>query len=94
MVDPVAPQRRPLRRAQISFAAMWAGESAFMVGLAVLAFRDGGVAAVGAVTAIRTTRRTMAQGIEVVAGVGQGQGPDPGTWLEWAAGYEAAARAA
>jgi MFS family permease len=45
--------RGPLRRAQISFAAMWAGESAFMVALAVVAFRDGGVAAVGAVTAAR-----------------------------------------
>jgi MFS family permease len=43
----------PLRRAQTSFAAMWAGESAFMVALAVVAFRDGGVAAVGAVTAAR-----------------------------------------
>jgi len=43
----------PLRRAQISFAAMWAGESAFMVSLAVVAFRDGGVAAVGVVTAVR-----------------------------------------
>src|SRR4051794_6458896 len=32
---------------------MWAGESAFMVALGVLAFRDGGVAAVGAVTAAR-----------------------------------------
>jgi MFS family permease len=43
----------PLRRAQTSFAAMWAGESAFMVALGVVAFRDGGVAAVGAVTAAR-----------------------------------------
>jgi MFS family permease len=43
----------PLRRAQISFAAMWAGESAFMVALAVVAFRNGGVTAVGAVTAAR-----------------------------------------
>jgi MFS family permease len=43
----------PLRRAQISFAAMWAGESAFMVSLAVVAFGDGGVAAVGVVTAAR-----------------------------------------
>jgi MFS family permease len=43
----------PLRRAQISFAAMWAGESAFMVALAVVAFDDGGVAAVGDVTAAR-----------------------------------------
>jgi MFS-type transporter involved in bile tolerance (Atg22 family) len=32
---------------------MWAGESAFMVSLAVVAFRGGGVAAVGAVTAAR-----------------------------------------
>ena len=32
---------------------MWTGESAFMVALAVVAFRDGGVAAVGVVTALR-----------------------------------------
>ncbi len=32
---------------------MWAGESAFMVSLAVVAYRDGGVAAVGVVTAVR-----------------------------------------
>jgi MFS family permease len=44
---------RPLRRAQVSFAAMWAGESAFMVALGVVAFRDGGVTAVGVVTATR-----------------------------------------
>jgi MFS family permease len=43
----------PLLRAQVSFAAMWASESAFMVALGVVAFRDGGVAAVGAVTAAR-----------------------------------------
>src|SRR5215210_6116984 len=43
----------PLRRTQISFAAMWAGESAFMVSLAVVAFRDGGLTAVGVVTAAR-----------------------------------------
>jgi hypothetical protein len=36
--------RGPLRRAYVSFAAMWAGESAFMVSLAVVAFRDGGAA--------------------------------------------------
>src|SRR3954454_19064141 len=42
-----------IRRAQLSFAAMWASESAFVVGLAVLAFRDGGVAAVGLVTGVR-----------------------------------------
>ena len=40
-------------RAQLSFGAVWASESAFMVGLAVVAFRDGGVTAVGAVTAAR-----------------------------------------
>lgn len=43
----------PLRRALASFAAMWAGESAFMVALAVLAFSDGGAAGVGVVTAVR-----------------------------------------
>ena len=48
-----AAHRGPLRRAQISFGAMWASESAFMVALGVLAFRAGGVAAVGAVTAAR-----------------------------------------
>jgi MFS family permease len=42
-----------IRRAQLSFGAMWASESAFMVGLAVVAFRDGGVGAVGMVTAAR-----------------------------------------
>ena len=42
----------PLHRAQISFAAMWAGESAFMVSLAVVAYGEGGVTAyVGGVTA-------------------------------------------
>jgi MFS family permease len=42
-----------LRRAQTSFGAMWAGESAFMVALGVVAFHDGGVTAVGVVTAAR-----------------------------------------
>jgi MFS family permease len=46
-------QSGPLRRAQASFGAMWASESAFMVGLAVVAFRDGGVVAVGVVTGAR-----------------------------------------
>src|SRR5918995_6803234 len=46
-------QSGPLRRAQASFGAMWASESAFMVGLAVVAFRDGGVVAVGVVTGVR-----------------------------------------
>src|SRR3954471_8033321 len=42
-----------IRRAQLSFGAMWASETAFQVGLAVLAFRDGGVVAVGIVTGAR-----------------------------------------
>jgi len=42
-----------IRSAQLSFGAVWASESAFMVGLAVVAFRDGGVTAVGIVTAAR-----------------------------------------
>jgi hypothetical protein len=46
-------QSGPLRRAQASFGAMWASESAFMVALAVIAFRDGGVVAVGLVTGAR-----------------------------------------
>src|SRR4051795_10560395 len=45
--------RESIRRAQLSFGAMWASESAFVVGLAVLAFRDGGVVAVGIVTGAR-----------------------------------------
>jgi MFS family permease len=71
----------PLRRAQISFGAMWAGETAFMVALGVVAFRDGGVAAVGAVTAARMSLAallapflaTMADRVRrerVLAGVG------------------------
>jgi predicted MFS family arabinose efflux permease len=48
----VAPSAA-IRRAQISFGAMWASESAFVVGLAVLAFRDGGAGAVGIVTGAR-----------------------------------------
>jgi NAD(P)-dependent dehydrogenase (short-subunit alcohol dehydrogenase family) len=43
----------PLRRAQVSFGARWASESAFMVGLGAVAFRDGGVVAVGVVTGAR-----------------------------------------
>jgi MFS family permease len=42
-----------IRRAQVSFGAIWASESAVVVGLAVIAFRDGGVVAVGIVTAAR-----------------------------------------
>jgi MFS family permease len=37
----------------VSFAATWAGESAFMVALSVVAFREGGPGAVGVVTAVR-----------------------------------------
>ena len=44
---------RAVVRAQLSFAAIWAGECAFMVALGVVAFREGGVGAVGAVTAAR-----------------------------------------
>src|SRR3954451_1633093 len=51
-LDEVA-QSGPLRRAQASFGVMWASETAFMVGLAVVAFRDGGVVAVGVVTGAR-----------------------------------------
>ncbi len=45
--------RGPLHRAQVSFGLMWTGETAFLVALAVVAFRDGGVAAVGGITAAR-----------------------------------------
>jgi hypothetical protein len=51
-VDEVA-QSGPIRRAQVSFGAMWASEAAFLVGIGVLAYRDGGIAAVGIVTAAR-----------------------------------------
>jgi hypothetical protein len=56
-----AVQSGPLRRAQISFAAMWAGESAFMVALGILAFRSGGVTAVGVVTAARMAPCSVAR---------------------------------
>jgi MFS family permease len=46
-------QSESIRRAQLSFGAVWASETAFMVGLAVVAFRDGGVGAVGIVTGAR-----------------------------------------
>jgi MFS family permease len=42
-----------LRRAQLAFGAMWAGEWAATVALGVVAFRDGGVAAVGLVGLLR-----------------------------------------
>jgi len=42
-----------LRRAQLSFAAAWTGEWTLTVALSVVAFRDGGPAAVGAVAFLR-----------------------------------------
>ena len=44
---------RDLRRAQLAFAAGWSSEWAFTVGLAIVAFNDGGAAAVGAVALLR-----------------------------------------
>jgi CRP-like cAMP-binding protein/predicted MFS family arabinose efflux permease len=51
-VDEVAPSKS-IRRAQLSFGAIWASETAFVVGLSVVAFRNGGVGAVGIVTGVR-----------------------------------------
>ena len=42
-----------LRRAQLSFALIWAAEWAVLVTLGVVGLRDGGSAAVGVVTALR-----------------------------------------
>jgi len=42
-----------LRRAQLSFAAAWTSEWTLVVALSVVAFRDGGAAAVGLVTFLR-----------------------------------------
>ena len=42
-----------LRRAELSFGAVWASEWAAMVAVGVVAFRDGGAAAVGAVALVR-----------------------------------------
>lgn len=44
----------PLRRAEVAFGLAWMGESAFTVALGVVAFRDGGAAAVGLVALLRT----------------------------------------
>jgi MFS family permease len=46
-------RNRDLRRAQLSFGATWTAEWAFTVALGVVAFRDGGAAAVGIVAFIR-----------------------------------------
>jgi MFS family permease len=43
-----------LRRAQLSFGATWTAEWAFTVALGVVAFREGGTAAVGLVAFLRT----------------------------------------
>jgi len=42
-----------VRRAQLAFAVIWTGEWAVLVALGVVAFEDGGPAAVGAVAALR-----------------------------------------
>ena len=44
---------RDLRRAQLAFGAAWTSEWALTVGLAIVAFRDGGAAAVGLVALMR-----------------------------------------
>ena len=44
---------RDLRRAQLAFGAAWTSEWALTVGLAIVAFRDGGAAAVGLVALAR-----------------------------------------
>src|SRR5215207_4647061 len=44
---------RNLRRAQLAFGAMWAGEWAATVALGVIAFRDGGAGALALVGAAR-----------------------------------------
>lgn len=49
----VTMANRNLRRAQLSFAAAWTGEWTLTVALSVVAFRDGGPAAVGAVAFLR-----------------------------------------
>ena len=57
-----------IRRAQVSFGAIWGGESAFMVAFAVLVYREGGVAAVGVVTAVRMAAAALlAPGLATVA---------------------------
>ena len=44
---------RDLRRAQLSFGAAWTSEWALTIGLGIVAFRDGGAAAVGLVALVR-----------------------------------------
>src|SRR6187200_112530 len=50
----VSNARNPnLRRAQLSFLGAWTAEWAFTVGLGIVAYRDGGAAAVGLVGLLR-----------------------------------------
>jgi MFS family permease len=49
-----------LLRAQLSFGAGWAAEWAFTVGLSIVAFRDGGAAAVGLVALLRLAPSAVA----------------------------------
>ena len=51
---------RDLRRAQLSFGAAWTSEWALTVGLAIVAFRDGGAAAVGLVALLRLAPGALA----------------------------------
>jgi MFS family permease len=46
-------RNRGLLRAQLAFAATWTAEAAFTVGIAVVAYRDGGAGAVGLVAFLR-----------------------------------------
>jgi MFS family permease len=46
-------RNRGLLRAQLAFAATWTAEAAFTVGIAVVAYRDGGAGAVGVVAFLR-----------------------------------------
>jgi MFS family permease len=46
-------RNRSLRRAQLSFLGAWTAEWAFTVGLGIVAYRDGGAAAVGLVGLLR-----------------------------------------
>ncbi len=46
-------RNRDLRRAQLSFLGAWTAEWAFTVGLAIVAYRDGGATAVGLVGLLR-----------------------------------------
>jgi MFS family permease len=57
--DETVGHGRAILRAQLSFGALWSSESAFTVGLAVVAFRHGGVTAVGLVTAARMTAAAL-----------------------------------